>query len=78
VKEVRRVASPQALQVRIGLATGVAVVGDLIGLGAAQEQAAIGDTPNLAARLQALAGPDEILRGDCAEKLARSAASGNI
>jgi class 3 adenylate cyclase/predicted ATPase len=61
VKEVRRVASPQALQVRIGLATGVAVVGDLIGSGAAQEQAVIGDTPNLAARLQALAAPDEIL-----------------
>src|SRR5262245_52262747 len=61
VKEVRRVASAEALQVRIGLATGVAVVGDLIGSGAAQEQAVIGDTPNLAARLQALAGPDEIL-----------------
>ncbi len=61
VKEVRRVASPQVLQVRIGLATGVAVVGDLIGSGAAQEQAVIGDTPNLAARLQALAEPDEIL-----------------
>src|SRR5262249_14406644 len=61
VKEVRRVASAQALQVRIGLATGVAVVGDLIGSGAAQEQAVIGDTPNLAARPQALAGPDEIL-----------------
>jgi len=37
------------------------VVGDLIGSGAAQEQAVIGDTPNLAARLQALAGPDEIV-----------------
>src|SRR5215469_18168850 len=61
VKEVRRVVSAQALQVRIGLATGVAVVGDLIGSGAAQEQAVIGDAPNLAARLQALAGPDEIL-----------------
>jgi hypothetical protein len=47
--------------VRIGLATGVAVVGDLIGSGAAQEQAVIGETPNLAARLRALAGPDQIV-----------------
>jgi class 3 adenylate cyclase len=61
VEEVRRVASPEALQVRIGLATGLAVVGDLLGSGAAQEQAVIGDTPNLAARLQAVAGADEIV-----------------
>ena len=61
VEEVRRVASPEALQVRIGLATGLAVVGDLLGSGAAQEQAVIGETPNLAARLQAVAGPDEIV-----------------
>jgi AAA ATPase-like protein/adenylate/guanylate cyclase family protein len=47
--------------VRIGLPTGLAVVGDLIGSGAAQEQAVIGETPNLAARLQAIAGPGEIV-----------------
>ena len=40
------------LQVRIGIATGLVVVGDLIGTGAAQEQAVVGETPNLAARLQ--------------------------
>jgi hypothetical protein len=45
------------LQVRIGIATGLVVVGDLIGQGAAQEQAVVGETPNLAARLQALATP---------------------
>jgi class 3 adenylate cyclase/tetratricopeptide (TPR) repeat protein len=61
VEAVRRVPMPELLQVRIGLATGLAVVGDLIGSGAAQEQAVIGETPNLAARLQALAGPDEIV-----------------
>jgi class 3 adenylate cyclase/predicted ATPase len=61
VEEVRRVASLEALQVRIGLATGLAVVGDLIGSGAAQEQSVIGETPNLAARLQAVAGRDEIV-----------------
>ena len=43
------------------MATGLAVVGDLIGSGAAEEQAVIGETPNLAARLQVLAGPDEIV-----------------
>jgi len=61
IEAVRRMPTREALQVRIGLATGLAVVGDLIGSGAAQEQAVIGETPNLAARLQALAGPDEIV-----------------
>jgi class 3 adenylate cyclase/tetratricopeptide (TPR) repeat protein len=42
-------------QVRIGIATGLVVVGDLIGTGSAREQAVVGDTPNLAARLQSLA-----------------------
>jgi class 3 adenylate cyclase len=45
------------LQVRVGIATGLVVVGDLIGTGAAREQAVVGETSNLAARLQALAEP---------------------
>src|SRR5271157_4490433 len=45
----------EKLAVRIGVATGLVVVGDLVGQGSAQEQAVVGDTPNLAARLQALA-----------------------
>ena len=49
------------LQVRVGIATGLVVVGDLIGAGAAQEQAVVGDTPNLAARLQALAEPNMVV-----------------
>ncbi|MGI9452536.1 MAG: ATP-binding protein [Geminicoccaceae bacterium] len=49
------------LRARIGIATGLVVVGDLIGDGPAQEPAVIGETPNLAARLQALAGPGQIL-----------------
>src|SRR5262249_21029027 len=49
------------LQVRIGIATGLVVVGDLIGAGAAQEQAVVGETPNLAARLQALAEPGAVV-----------------
>jgi hypothetical protein len=49
------------LQVRIGIATGLVVVGDLIGSGAAQEQAVVGATPNLSARLQALAEPNAVV-----------------
>jgi class 3 adenylate cyclase/tetratricopeptide (TPR) repeat protein len=49
------------LGVRIGIATGLVVVGDLIGEGASQEQAVVGDTPNLAARLQALAEPGTVV-----------------
>src|SRR6202041_2025998 len=45
------------LQARVGIATGLVVVGDLIGEGSAQEQAVVGETPNLAARLQTLAAP---------------------
>lgn len=45
----------EKLTVRIGVATGLVVVGDLVGHGSAQEQAVVGDTPNLAARLQSLA-----------------------
>ena len=49
------------LGVRIGVATGLVVVGDLIGQGAAEETVALGETPNLAARLQALAEPGSVV-----------------
>ena len=49
------------LQARVGIATGLVVVGDLIGEGSAQEQSVIGETPNLAARLQALAEPSSVV-----------------
>jgi class 3 adenylate cyclase/predicted ATPase len=49
------------LQTRVGIATGLVVVGDLIGEGSAQEQTVVGETPNLAARLQALAEPDTVV-----------------
>jgi class 3 adenylate cyclase/tetratricopeptide (TPR) repeat protein len=57
------------LQVRVGIATGLVVVGDLIGSGAAQEQAVVGETPNLAARLQALAEPGAVVIGSGARRL---------
>ena len=49
---------------RIGIATGLVVVGDLIGAGAAQERGVVGETPNLAARLQALARPGTLVVAD--------------
>jgi class 3 adenylate cyclase/predicted ATPase len=49
------------LQARVGIATGLVVVGDLIGEGSAQEQSVVGETPNLAARLQALAEPGAVI-----------------
>ena len=49
------------LQVRVGIATGLVVVGDLVGAGAAQEHEVVGETPNLAARLQALAEPGTVV-----------------
>lgn len=51
----------QPLAARIGIATGLVVVGDLLGAGAAKEHAVVGQTPNLAARLMDLAGPGEIV-----------------
>jgi class 3 adenylate cyclase/predicted ATPase len=49
------------LQARVGIATGLVVVGDLIGEGSAQQQSVVGETPNLAARLEALAEPDAVV-----------------
>ncbi len=58
-----------ALQTRVGIATGLVVVGDLIGSGASQEQAIVGETPNLAARLQGLAEPSSVVIADSTRKL---------
>src|SRR4029077_13568305 len=49
------------LKTRVGIATGLVVVGDLIGSGASQEQAIVGETPNLAARVQGVAEPNRVV-----------------
>ena len=54
---------------RIGIATGLVVVGEIIGTGTAQERTIVGETPNLAARLQALAAPDTILLSEATQNL---------
>jgi class 3 adenylate cyclase len=62
-----KAASP--LQTRIGIATGLVVVGDLIGTGSAQEQAVVGETPNFAARLQVIAEPNTVVISDSTRRL---------
>jgi class 3 adenylate cyclase/predicted ATPase len=57
------------LHVRVGIATGVVVVGDLLGSGESQERGVIGDTPNLAARLQRIAEPDTVVIAEGTRKL---------
>jgi class 3 adenylate cyclase/energy-coupling factor transporter ATP-binding protein EcfA2 len=58
------------LNARVGIASGLVVVGDLIGTGASREAAAIGDTPNLAARLQSVAEPGTVVISESTKRLA--------
>ena len=57
------------LQTRVGIATGLVVVGNLIGSGASQEQAIVGETPNLAARLQGAAEPNTVVIAEATRRL---------
>ena len=57
------------LHVRLGIATGIVVVGDLLGSGESQERGVVGDTPNLAARLQGIAEPDSVVIAENTRKL---------
>ncbi len=68
IPAVDRLPVREPLRVRIGLATGLAVVGDLIGEGAAQERGVVGETPNLAARLQSLATPNALVIADATRR----------
>ena len=61
VTAVSELKTQAALQTRVGLATGLVVVGDAIGSGEAQKSGIVGETPNLAARLQAIAEPDTVV-----------------
>jgi predicted ATPase len=57
------------LAARVGIATGLVMVGELIGEGAAKEQTVVGETPNLAARLQALAAPGSVVISQTTRRL---------
>jgi tetratricopeptide (TPR) repeat protein len=64
IEAIGELAAPERLNVRLGIASGLVVVGDLIGAGAAQERGVVGETPNLAARLQGLARPGTLVIAD--------------
>jgi len=69
VAAVKGLQTPEPLEARVGIATGLVVVGELIGTGASQEQAIVGKTPNLAARLQGIAAPNMVVIADGTRKL---------
>jgi class 3 adenylate cyclase/predicted ATPase len=69
IAKVIALKAPAALQTRVGIATGLVVVGDLAGSGEAHERGIIGETPNLAARLQGLAEPNMVVIAEGTRRL---------
>jgi len=69
----RRRYPPLGPHIRVGIATGRVVVGELIGDGSAQERVAVGKTFNLAARIQAFASPDTVVVSGLTHRLAGAA-----
>src|SRR5499427_4452620 len=61
--------TPALLQTRVGIATGLVVVGDLTGLGEGRERGIVGETPNLAARLQGIAEPNSVVIAEATRRL---------
>ena len=68
IDSVPRLGTPEPLAVRLGIATGLVVVGDLIGEGVAREYGVVGETPNLAARLQGFATPNSMVIADATRR----------
>ncbi len=69
VRRARRLETHEPLHARCGIATGVVVVGDLIGQGKAQQRGVVGETPNLAARLESMAEPSSVVISTATHKL---------
>ncbi len=69
IDSLSRLDTPIELAARVGIATGPVIVGDLIGKGASQESAVVGETPNLAARLQGVAEPNTVVISDSTHML---------
>src|SRR5262249_2493275 len=69
IKAVTELKSRASLQARVGIATGLVVVGDLLGSGEAQERGIVGETPNLAGRLQEIAEPNMVVICDSTRRL---------
>jgi class 3 adenylate cyclase/predicted ATPase len=72
IAAVTALSAPVALQTRVGIATGLVVVGDLVGSGEALDHGIVGDTPNLAARLQVVAEPNSVVVAESTRKLVGS------
>jgi class 3 adenylate cyclase/predicted ATPase len=72
VSTARAIPAPtnRNVQVRVGIATGLVIVGDVVGTGEAHERGVVGETPNLAARLQVLAEPDSVVIDEATHRLA--------
>jgi class 3 adenylate cyclase/predicted ATPase len=69
VEAVGRLRTQEPFQVRVGVATGLVVVGDIVGSGEAQERGVVGETPNLAARLQGIAAPNTVVVAEGTRRL---------
>jgi class 3 adenylate cyclase len=69
IEAVGKLRIQEPLQVRVGIGTGLVVVGDLVGSGEAQERGVVGETPNLAARLQGIAGPNTVVIAEGTRRL---------
>jgi class 3 adenylate cyclase/tetratricopeptide (TPR) repeat protein len=69
IEAVVALKTPASLQARVGIATGLVVIGDLIGSGEAQERGIVGETPNLAARLQGIARPNTVVIAEATRRL---------
>ena len=69
IAAVTALKAPVLLQTRVGIATGLVVVGDLIGSGEAQERGIVSETPNLAARLQGIAEANTVVIAESTRKL---------
>src|SRR5215475_11063416 len=69
IEAVSKLRDQEPLQVRIGVATGLVVVGDIVGSGEAQERGVVGETPNLAARLQGIAAPNTVVIAEGTRRL---------
>src|SRR5262249_47428933 len=69
VAAVSALKTRSSLQTRVGIATGLVVVGDLIGSGEAQERGIVGETPNLAAHLQGITEPNMVVIAESTRRL---------
>jgi predicted ATPase/class 3 adenylate cyclase len=69
VDAIGQLKAPEPLRARVGIGTGLVVVGDLITSDAGKERGVVGETPNLAARLQALAEPNAVVIGPQTQRL---------